>query len=165
MKELYLVRHAKSDWGHEFLLDIDRPLNHRGYDDAYRMSSAFKEKHKIPDLLITSPATRAIGTAFIFARTFGISEQKLGIEPRIYEASANRLTDIVSDLSDQYQTVMLFGHNPGLTSFINSVSDAEIDNLPTCGIVLLSYETNAWKKIPEQTAHFSFSEFPREFRS
>jgi phosphohistidine phosphatase len=70
MKKIFLIRHAKSDWGHESLADIDRPLNQRGYDEAYLASSLLKKKNFIPDLLISSSATRAISTCFIFSRNF-----------------------------------------------------------------------------------------------
>jgi phosphohistidine phosphatase len=164
MKQLYIVRHAKSDWGNEFLQDIDRPLSQRGYEDAYRMAEHFKKTQKIPELIVSSPASRAINTAFIFARKFGINEKEVVIEKRIFEANESKLSELISELPDSKNTVMLFGHNPGLTNFINSVSDKEIDNLPTCGIVLLSYELKSWKKIYEQTAHFNSFYFPKQFR-
>ena len=69
MKTLYLARHAKSDWGNEVLKDIDRPLNNRGYSDAYIQSVKFSTDQKHPDLIISSPAVRAFTTAGIFSRT------------------------------------------------------------------------------------------------
>ena len=163
MKEILLVRHAKSDWGHEFLHDIDRPLNRRGYEDAYRMSIAFKKKYKLPDLLISSTATRAISTAFIFARTFQFPEKNVLLNQSIYESSESNLLEIISSLQQEVTSIMLFGHNPGLTNLINKISDMELVNLPTCGIVSLSFESEHWKNITKQTGHFSFSEFPKDF--
>ena len=56
MKELTLIRHAKSDWGNESLKDIDRHLNERGYDDAYTLSDWYFNNHESPEIILSSPA-------------------------------------------------------------------------------------------------------------
>ena len=65
MKTLYLIRHAKSSWDDSTLTDFERPLNERGINDAPKMGKLLKEKNIIPELLISSPANRAISTAKI----------------------------------------------------------------------------------------------------
>ncbi|MFN5181655.1 MAG: SixA phosphatase family protein [Bacteroidota bacterium] len=165
MKEVFLVRHAKSDWAHEFLNDIDRPLNERGYADAYRMAKLFKDKFEIPDKILSSPATRAINTAFIFSRIFNIEEEKVEIEKLIFEASFKTITTVISKIDNSINSIILFGHNPGLTNFINEKSDAVLDNLPTCGIVRIKFEISNWDEILNHNGLFISSEFPKDFRS
>lgn len=79
MKELILVRHAKSDWGSEVLKDIDRPLNERGYRDAYFMSNWFVKEKAKPQVIVSSSATRALSTAMIFARIMDADVKKIRI--------------------------------------------------------------------------------------
>ncbi len=164
MKKLYVTRHAKSDWGHEGLQDIDRPLNQRGYEDAYRMCSSLKKKNHQPELIVSSPATRAISTAFIFARAFSYPEEKVLIIRDIYEATSDVLKEQIKKFSDKYSVIMLFGHNPGLTRLFNEASDSDIDNLPTCGVMLLEFDTDAWKNVFNQPGKSVFSEFPKDFK-
>jgi phosphohistidine phosphatase len=165
MKKLFIVRHAKSDWGHEGLPDIDRPLNQRGYDDAHRLSTSFKLKHGVPDLMVSSSATRAISTAFIFARNFSYQEKKVEVVNEIYEANVAKLINLITGVDDKHNSLMLFGHNPGLTNLFNEICDAELDNLPTCGLVLIEFNVKNWKSVLEKKGKFIFSEFPKDFKA
>jgi phosphohistidine phosphatase len=166
MKKLVLVRHAKSDWGKENLKDIDRHLNERGYEDAYLMSEWYTQHHSMPQLLVSSPATRAVSTAFIFARTFGIDESKVKLVKGIYESPASKVMETISGFSDEYSNVMLFGHNPGLTDLLNEVNkDLLFENISTCGIVLLEFDIDKWKDILNQKeARLAGYKFPKSFK-
>lgn len=150
MKTLILVRHAKSDWGYEFLKDIDRPLNERGYRDAYTQSKWYAEKYNVPDILVSSPAVRAISTALIFARQLKYDEQKILIRHGIYESNVENFLSMIRNLPDDFQSAMVFGHNPTITNVANEIAnDFYVDNIPTCGIIVLSFNTDDWKKVGE----------------
>ena len=164
MKTLYIVRHAKSDWGNEGLKDIDRHLNNTGYNDAYLMSNNFALNNPMPQLLVSSSAIRALSTALIFARSFHYSERNILIEERIYEASTNELISCIAELDNKLNNVMLFGHNPGLTNLFNQISDSFIDNLPPCGILGINFEINTWKDILKIKGKSFLTNFPKEFR-
>jgi phosphohistidine phosphatase len=164
MKKLYLTRHAKSDWGHEGLHDIDRPLNQRGYEDAYRMSEVLKKKNHIPELIVTSPAIRAISTSFIFSRAFSFRESDALIIREIYEATTTVLKQTIMNFNDKYASVMLFGHNPGLTRLFNDASDSDIDNLATCAVVLIEFEVASWKNVFDLPGKCVFTEIPKDFK-
>lgn len=153
MKTLILVRHAKSDWGYEFLNDIDRPLNERGYRDAYSQSKWYKDNWIMPEIIISSPAIRAISTALIFARTLKYDEQKIIIRHGIYDATTDNFLDNIHQLSEDINVAMFFGHNPTITNLFNLLSEnIFIDNIPTCGIMKLEFDVNNWKLIGEQKA-------------
>ena len=164
MRKLVLVRHAKSDWGYEGLSDIDRPLNERGYTDAYSMSALFHASFPAPDAIISSPATRAFSTAAIFARAFQYPVSSVEINANIYEAETEVLLEEISKFSDNFETIMCFGHNPGFTNLFNSLSDSFLDNLPTCGILLLEFPFNSWKNVSTGKGKFTYSAFPKEFK-
>lgn len=166
MKQLLFVRHAKSDWGNEFLKDIDRPLNDRGYTDAYYLSSWFLKNKPLPDLIIASTATRALNTALIFARTFDFSMSCFSLEKEIYESSVERLISIIREQDDQKERIMLFGHNPAFTSICNELCDnLFFDNVPTCGLVALKFEFDSWKRLDKNTGSLDFYQFPKEFKT
>lgn len=164
MKTLYIVRHAKSDWGHEGLKDIDRPLNQRGYGDAYLMSKNFFKAHGAPELLVSSTAIRAISTAMIFARSFGYHENAILILENIYEVQAATLKKVINGFDDKKNRIMLFGHNPGLTNLFNDVSDSFADNIPTCGIIGIEFNAASWSKVFSSEGKTLFSDFPKEFK-
>jgi len=135
MKILYLVRHAKSSWNHPELSDIERPLNKRGKRDAPFIGNLLKEKSVKPDILISSPAVRARKTASVIAEIIGYPKSKIFIDENIYEASSTELINIIHGFDDKYDSVMMFGHNPGLTMVNNYLTDSFIDNIPTCAVV------------------------------
>src|SRR6187399_947983 len=110
MKELILVRHAKSDWGNEALKDIDRHLNERGYEDAYLLSKWYEKNKTMPDLILASTATRALNTALIFARALEFNMTNFVLEKDIYESKAATVLSIVKKQNDSKKTIMLFGH-------------------------------------------------------
>ncbi|MCX7728886.1 MAG: histidine phosphatase family protein [Bacteroidia bacterium] len=153
MKTLILIRHAKSDWGYDFLKDIDRPLNERGFRDAYMQSKWYKDNYPLPQSIYTSPAIRAISTALIFARTLQYDEQKIVIRHGIYEATTDNFLSNIQSLSDHIETAMFFGHNPTITNLFNLLSnDVFIDNIPTCGIMKLEFNIPSWKEVGQAKA-------------
>lgn len=166
MKQLTLVRHAKSDWGTEFLKDIDRPLNERGYGDAYLQGKWYADTHPLPDRIVSSTATRALNTALIFARQMSLSMHRFHLEERIYEASFDELLYLVHEQDDTLNHLMLFGHNPGFTNLCNELSkELFFDNLPTCALVSLSFDVDHWEKIRAKSGDIRFYQFPKEFKN
>jgi phosphohistidine phosphatase len=166
MKELILIRHAKSDWANENVKDIDRPLNDRGYDDAYILSKWYKEEMGLPDSMLASPATRAINTAFIFARTFGVKERDVRLDENLYETDVKAYLTVISKTDNKINRLMLFGHNPSITGVTNELNkDILFDNIPTCGIVKIGFEFDDWKKILEKPeGKLLLNKFPKSFK-
>ncbi len=166
MKELVLVRHAKSDWTNESVKDIDRPLSERGFGDAYSLSKWFKEEMGLPDAMVSSPATRAIGTAFIFARTFELKEKDVLIDDMLYESDVQRYLKVISQIDKKINRLMLFGHNPMMTELSNEINKSLFfDNVPTCGILKIGFEFNDWKEIlNKQEGKLLISKFPKSFK-
>jgi phosphohistidine phosphatase len=163
MKTLYLVRHAKSDWSDASLDDFDRPLNKRGRNNAPLMGRVLREKGVNPDLIVSSPALRAITTAQVLAREIGYAQEKIVTNQQIYEASVKTLTKVISKQSASKETLMLVGHNPGLTAFANHVSDFNADNVPTTGVVCIQFAMDDWKNLESTTGKLVFFHYPKEF--
>jgi len=163
MKTIYLVRHAKSSWKHPELSDIERPLNKRGKRDAPYIGNVLKDKGVKPDLLISSPAIRARKTAAVIAEIIEYPKSKIIIDDNIYESSSSELINIIQRFDDKYKSVMIFGHNPCFTILNNYLSDSYIDNIPTCGIVGIHFNSS-WKKINGKSGKTFFFIYPKLFK-
>lgn len=164
MKNLFIVRHAKSSWDIPGLSDAERPLNPRGLQDAPRMAALLKGLDVRPDLLVSSTATRALSTAVFFADAFGIDRASIVQIGAIYESTPATLQRIISQLPDAADTVLLFGHNPSITELVNVYSDAIIDNVPTCGVVYLASTASRWSALYEGNTHVTHTWFPKIVR-
>jgi phosphohistidine phosphatase len=161
VKKLLLVRHAKSSWDSLSEKDFDRPLNDRGHRDAPRMAKRLlKEEIKI-DALVSSPAVRAISTAGYFAEAYGIGKKNLIQEPSLYLAAPQIFFEIISKISDDYKTVAIFSHNPGITEFANLLSTTRIDDMPTCAVFAVKADIKSWKEFETAEKKFWFFDYPK----
>ena len=160
MKTLYLVRHAKSYWGDQSLPDFERPLNKRGKRDAPFMGEVLNDKKVRPDLIICSPAKRTRKTALEIAERLRYPDKKILYDENLYEASSNTILEIIKSIDDKFDSVMIFGHNPGLTLLNNYISDKYLDNIPTCGMVALQSDKK-WGEIGKNSCSHLFFEYPK----
>ena len=135
MKNVYFVRHAKSSWKDASLRDIERPLNSRGKRDAPFMAKLLKGKGVQADLIISSPANRALTTAKHFAKEMNLPDEKIDINNIVYGAYPEDVIKLVKNVADNVNTLMVFGHNPTFTSLVNRYTEDYIANVPTCGVV------------------------------
>lgn len=161
MKTLYLVRHAKSSWQYEDVEDVDRPLKGRGIRDAHVISQWIDEELENPEFLLSSPATRALHTAMIFARNLNFPFNQIQVVPSLYMASVEELMHIIHALDDRYSRVMVFGHNPTITQFVNRCIEHRIDNVPTSGIACFSFPVNTWKDV-EYSGELIYFDHPKK---
>lgn len=162
MRLLTLVRHAKSSWDHAGLSDFERPLNPRGRRDAPVMAQRALRLFGKPQRLITSPALRAITTAQVFAEKLGVHPHDIVIRPRIYEAAAETLLELLREFDDHDGHVMLFGHNPGLSQLAHRLAPCDFDELPTCGIAHLSLGIRDWQEARAGCATLLRFTYPKE---
>jgi len=160
-KQLLIVRHAKSDWGNIDLRDFDRPLNERGFKSANNMGERLLAKAIKPDFIISSPALRAITTCEIITNKLGLDEKTIITNKNIYEARTEQLLNIVNELDNDNNLVVLFGHNNGVTDLTVYLTDADIFNIPTCGMVLIDFPFNDWKMVSKNTGTVNFYDYPK----
>ena len=163
MKYLFLTRHAKSSWSNSGLTDIDRPLNTRGKRAAPFMGRLIVDKGEKPELLISSPANRALSTAKIFGEAMGLVENDIIIDRTIYGADAKQLLELVQDQVDLYKSIMLFGHNPTFTLFVNLLTGSNIINVVTCGVVRIDFEFSSWTDIDFGSGRLAYYEYPKKY--
>ncbi len=119
MKTLYLVRHAKSSRHETYQSDFERTLTESGMNDSLIIARLLNKKNIKPGLIISSPATRAFLTAEIFAGELHYKKDKIEADGRIYNATIRDLMNVVKEIDNKHETVLFFGHNPGLLNFVN----------------------------------------------
>ncbi|MFH1196257.1 MAG: histidine phosphatase family protein [bacterium] len=161
MKKLFLVRHAKSSWDEPGLSDLERPLNKRGKKDAPFMADLVKNSGQHFDQIISSPALRAITTAMIFAEALGFNKKDIIKKESLYEADFEDILNNIRELDNSAESAILFGHNPGLTIFNNYMTDKQIENLPTCGILEIEFDLESWRDIEEYSGKLISFDYPK----
>jgi len=163
MKTLYILRHAKSSWEFEELSDHDRPLNKRGRNDAPLMGRELSSRGVLPDLIVSSPAVRAITTATLVGKEMGYDPDDIIIDERIYGADKNVLLEVAQETPAEHESVMLVGHNEAITDFANMLSPEVVGSIPTTGVVALSFDCESWYDISRENAEFLFFDFPKNY--
>jgi phosphohistidine phosphatase len=143
MRTLILVRHAKSSWNEPGVRDRDRPLNDRGERDAPRMGNRLAEHAVRPDIILSSPALRALTTAKIIAGKLDYRGRDIRVDDRLYAAEADELLEVIRELGDKPKCVMLVGHNPELTELAHRFSSG-ITHLPTCAVAVFTFDAKTW---------------------
>lgn len=146
MKNLILIRHAKSSWEAP-LKDIDRPLDQRGISDAHLVASNCLNYVPSIFVIFSSTAKRATETALIFAQNILYPIESIIFKEELYTFDENQLEKAIKSSSNIFENVILFGHNDAITNFVNKFGDVFISHVPTAGFVSLQFETDDWGKI------------------
>lgn len=162
MKTLFLVRHAKSDWGNHNFTDHERPINQRGLRDAPLMAQRLKLLNIPINEIISSTALRAFSTARIFAEFLDFPIPKIRQEDKLYEADSKTFLALINALPASKDSVMMFGHNPTLTSMIEYLADNELSKLPTCGVAMIAFDTDDWKMVSHHTGVLKMLDYPKK---
>lgn len=147
MKYLTIIRHAKSSWDHPDLDDIARPLNERGKNALKVIGKHLKEKHLQPDLIISSPAIRALETAKGISACVPYDKKKITVEPVVYFGTSSAIIEMLKGLNNQYHDVFLFGHEPILSSLIFQFTKTTLEKFPTCSVFRIAFKTDTWSSV------------------
>jgi phosphohistidine phosphatase len=161
MKTLFIIRHAKSSWENSDIGDVDRPLNDRGKRDAPAMAQRIIKAGATIDRFVSSPAKRARQTAELFIHAFGKKEKEIRFVPELYHASTTTFKEVVQALDDGDTSVALFSHNPGITAFVNLLTDIRVDNMPTCGVFAVKSNAEHWRDFLSAERQFWFFDYPK----
>lgn len=161
MKNLIVVRHAKSSWEVP-VHDKDRGLTCQGIKDAHLVSNEVKNRVPKTYLFFTSTAKRAANTALIFAQNFAYPLESIIYKEDLYTFDENKLEKFIKSLINTCETVILFGHNGAITDFVNKFGDIFIENVPTSGFVHMKFETDDWNLINRGSVKRTI--FPKNLR-
>ncbi|HEY0298149.1 MAG TPA: histidine phosphatase family protein [Arachidicoccus sp.] len=159
MKELLIVRHAKSSWDNPHLEDFQRPLNTRGLHDAPMMAERTAKRNVALDLLLTSDAKRAYTTCMFFSKEY--PKAKVEIESKLYEALPKMFYEVIQGIDDKYSSAAIFSHNSGITDFVNELTNVHVDVVPTCGVFAIKINIDTWKDFKKGDKAFWFFDYPK----
>jgi len=164
MKKLYLIRHAKSSWKDITLDDFDRPLNKRGKHNSTLMGVILKSRAIKPDLILSSPAQRAIITSQNISNAIDYKTEDIDYVEAIYDASLTDLLTVLRSINNRNHSVFLIGHNPSLNSLLDYlVQYHTIQNIVTTGIVEIDLSIEKWSELFQYSGELVRFEFPKKY--
>ena len=164
MKILTLVRHAKSSWSDSDLEDHERPLNRRGQRDAPEMAGRINEAGIRPSLILCSTSVRTWTTAKIIAKEISYPPEFLQREAELYLAGLNTFLDVVGEQDEGFNSIMIVGHNPGLTDFANYLQPGLTHNVPTCAVISVSIDSKNWNLRDDFGVTLEHYDYPKKIR-
>ncbi len=164
MKRVIIVRHAKAvPYGYED--DFSRDLRDRGKNDAKLISTELQRRKIKADVIIASPAKRALKTARIFAENIGFNKKDIVEREDIYRGlTTSEFVEMVQHLPETAGTAFFFGHNPGVYYFVSNLAEEFMGDMPTCSTVAIDFDVDSWQKIEARTGKTAFQLVPRMFK-
>ena len=161
MKTLLVIRHAKSSWDVATINDFERSLNERGKRDVPVMAQRLLDKKIAIDAFVSSPAKRAKKTAELFCNAYNKNKEDIILISTLYHSTPEIFFDVVEMLDENYKTVAIFSHNPGITEFVNELADdVIINNMPTCSIFAIQINITKWKDFSKAKKELLFFDYP-----
>lgn len=165
MKKLIFIRHGKAENQTTEISDFERSLTLKGKYVSRLMAKKLKEKEKSPGIFLTSPAFRALETALIFAGEFGMNADTVVMNSNLYSRmSLKYLSEILSGINEQADTVTMFGHNPSFSDIANSLSREGNDYIPKSGIVCISFNIKTWSELGRNNGKLEYFLKPEKIR-
>ena len=149
-KQLIIVRHGKSSNNNSDIKDIDRTLLPKGIIDTKEIAKKLKDNNIVPDIIISSPANRALHTTTIICRTLKFPYKNINVEDLIYYSYSDEIIKLIKETDDSINSLMIVGHNPTLTDIANHFLNNPIFDLPTNGVVVLDFNCNEWINIKKK---------------
>ncbi|MCF6359687.1 MAG: histidine phosphatase family protein [Cyclobacteriaceae bacterium] len=150
-KKLFFVRHAKTEESSNEKRDFDRVLTNRGLQDATRLGKYYHSKNTKLDQVLSSDAARAYATAELIASQVGYELSRIHINHEIYEASVRTLLQLVNNLKDEWESVMIVGHNPPINYLSEYLSGADIGHMNTGSCAVITFEADSWTEIGQNS--------------
>lgn len=162
MKQLIILRHAKSSWDDSGIADFDRPLNARGNTDAPKLGGYMRQHSIVPQKVLVSSALRARQTIKLLAENHpALTKDLIEVENRLYGAGLVSLLYVIGEQPDDIDILMLAAHNPGLHQLINHLSKKRISKLPTCGLAICALQNDTWSQLSEDCGDLQLFETPK----
>jgi phosphohistidine phosphatase len=129
------------------------------------MGEIIKQTIGKPQLIISSPAKRALSTAKKIAKKLNYDKGDIKTDLKLYHAEDTELIRIIKKISDKYDFVAIVGHNPSITDVANILSDSQIVNVPTTGVVYIEFNLNSWEDIKIKSGRLITFDYPKKHPS
>ncbi len=156
MKTIYLIRHAKSNWKEKNQKDFDRTLNSVGEKEAELIGKDLL--NELPDLMLISGAKRTLQTAEIISEQLQNESIKLEVNESIYEASPESILSTIQSLNEDYRSIYLVGHNPGISMLLNLLTNESVD-FQTATVAKVILYVDQWSTVFPGTGSINWVRF------
>ena len=165
MKRIVLVRHATATAREADGEDFDRSLRKKGRKEALELAGWYETVAEVPDLLLTSPANRALETALVFAKELGYSKKKIMVNEALYGSlHPQDFLKVLRAIDDKYDSVMIFGHEPSFSQFAQFAVQGFEQDMPKCGVLGFDVDSKVWRKVNPREGRLQFFEHPQKLR-
>ncbi|MDZ7681317.1 MAG: histidine phosphatase family protein [Fodinibius sp.] len=167
MKNILLLRHAKSSWDDSSLKDFDRPLAKRGKQDAPRVGRFMRESKTLPAVIISSPAQRAKQTVEFVAAEANIGTDAISWDEDLYYGGARDYLSAIQQAPENAVGIMLVGHNPLMEETVSLLCNGEGGygvRIPTAALVCIEHPAIEWEQVKPGTARLKWMMTPKLLR-
>ena len=161
MKELHILRHAKSSWVNSNLTDYDRPLSKKGINDAINLSIYIERNNISVDRILCSSAERTKQTCDLVYRSTRVNQKEILYTDKLYYQNRETIKNLIKTQDDKINKIMIIGHNPYLHYFIQDYSEKDILKFPTCSLAILRFEGD-WRKFINLNINLALFLTPKE---
>jgi phosphohistidine phosphatase len=165
MKRLILVRHAKTEVLRYDISDYERKLIEKGRSNAKLLANKLFLKSIIPDLIISSPAQRAIETSLLFANALQYPTESIVQIEDLYDGfTTHEFLELLDRLGKDNEVIMVVGHNPTIEYLAFNLTEEFYHNVPTCAVIGIDFQINEWSEIEVRTGKLAFYEYPKKYK-
>lgn len=140
--------------------DHDRPLSARGRSDIPMIAKCIRDANIRPSIIISSSAIRARETARILAAELGYPGEFLQTDKGAYLATAEQLKKLIASQDDGFSSMIIVGHNPGLSDLAEELLPGSTESLPTCGVFAVDIDVDSWALIEDAKASMLLKKKP-----
>ncbi|HYG19515.1 MAG TPA: histidine phosphatase family protein [Ohtaekwangia sp.] len=152
---LYLLRHAQSVERQPNERDHDRELTPRGAQEAMMLGAHLQKRGAMIDVILSSTAERAKATANLVGEMLKFDMEKIFLHEELFDASTRTFFQFLSQLSDDYQSVMCVGHNPAISYVAEYLTRAEIGDIFPTGLAVIQCNVQSWKELSQGTGELT----------
>ena len=164
MKDIYVLRHAKSSWDNSNLSDFDRPLADRGISDAKKMSNFLKDMNIKIDKVLCSNAIRAKETFDLTADGFNFEIDKATYLDKLYFGDTTTIIQDLKELDESLNNILIVGHNPTLHYLVEILTNESINRFTTCNLATISHD-GEWVSLNSQQCSLKSLIRPKELNN
>ncbi len=164
MKEIFILRHAKSSWDNTNLSDFERPLAKRGIKDAKKLNSFLIKNNLNIDKVYCSNAIRAKETFDLTADGFKFPIENATYSDDLYFGDANNIINYLKNLDEKLNNILIIGHNPTLHVLVELLTNKYIERFTTCNLAVISFKGH-WKRLSSDKSSLKSLIRPKEIET
>ena len=163
-KTLFIVRHAMARSTEAGKKDIDRLLSSEGMQQSSRLGVYLAKMNTTISAIICSSAARAVQTAELIADQLNYDITKISTEEDLYEASVRILFSKISELNAEWNDVIVVGHNPVLSYFVEYLTGHHFEGMEPGSLVKISSTAKNWTQVSQDNSSFEFYVVPDDYQ-